>query len=79
MATKPDVVNYEAEIGEVMRTTNLMRVEAAAIVARRYGETVDEIVGTGGPLTDEQRRRLGLGGSLADALIATPGQGDDGV
>jgi hypothetical protein len=77
MATKPDVVSYEAEIEEIMRTSTLMRVEAAAIVARRHGENVDEIVGTTGPLTDEQKRRLGLGGSLADELVAAPGRDDD--
>jgi hypothetical protein len=77
MATKADVVSYEAEIEEIMRTSTLMRVEAAAIVARRHGENVDEIVGTTGPLTDEQKRRLGLGGSLADELVAAPGRDDD--
>ena len=71
----PDI---EAEIAEVMRTTNLMRIDAAALVARRHGENVDDIVGPDGPLTDEQKRQLGLGGSLADELVATPGRGDDG-
>lgn len=55
-----------AEIDEVVRTTNLMRIEAAALVARRHGENVDDSVGEDGPLSDEDRERLGLGRSLAD-------------
>ena len=78
METKLEAVSYEAEGEEVMQTTNLMRVEAAAIVARLHGENVDEIVGRRGPLTDEQRRRLGLVGSVAAALAAEPGQADNG-
>lgn len=68
MATKAQVLSHEAEIEEVMRTTNLMRVEAAALVARRHGEDVSDIVGPHGPLTDDERRRLGLGASLADLI-----------
>jgi hypothetical protein len=79
MATQPDGESVEAEIEAVMRTTHLMRIDAAALVARRHGENVDEIVGTKGPLTDEQKRRLGLGGSLADVLVAAPGRADDGT
>jgi hypothetical protein len=67
MAKRVDTVSYAAEIEEVMRTTNLMRPEAAALVARRHGKDVSDIVGPGGrPLTAEERVRLGLGRSFAD-------------
>ena len=74
MAKKADTLSREAEVEEVMRTTNLMDVEAAAAVASRYGEDVSDIVGPDGPLTEEQRRRLGMGRSIADLVRseATP-------
>jgi hypothetical protein len=59
-------MSRDEEIEEVMRRTNLLYPEAAALVARRHGEHVSEFTGPDGPLTDEQRRRLGLGRSLAD-------------
>ena len=58
-------MSREEEIEEVMRRTNLLYPEAAAVVARRHGQDVSEITGPDGPLTEEQRRRLGLGRSLA--------------
>ena len=64
MAKRISVVSREAEIEEVMRTTNLLRLEAAVIVARRRGEDVADIIGADGPLTADQRQRLGLGQSL---------------
>jgi hypothetical protein len=66
MANRTIVLSRDAEIQEVMRTTNLLWVEAAALVARRHGEDVSDIVGIDGPLTAEQKRRLGLGRSLAE-------------
>jgi hypothetical protein len=66
MAQKAGTLSREAEIEEVVRRTNLPYPEAAALVALRHGEDVSDIVGRNGPLTDEQRRRLGLGRSLAD-------------
>lgn len=68
METQIDALSREAEIEEVMRTTNLMRIEAAALVAGRHGEDVSDIVGPDGPLSEEQRRRLGLGWSIADLV-----------
>jgi hypothetical protein len=68
MAKKADTLSREAEIEEVMRTTNLMRPEATAVVASRHGEDVSDIVGPDGSLTDEERERLGLGRSLADLV-----------
>ncbi len=66
MAKKADTLSREAEVEEVMRTTNLMRLEAAAVVARRHSEDVSDIVGTSGPLTEPERERVALGRSLAD-------------
>lgn len=70
-------MSRDEEIKEVMRRTNLRYPEAAALVARRYGEDVSDITGPDGPLTDEQRRRLGLGQSLADVLDSEPGNQND--
>jgi hypothetical protein len=59
----------EEQTLEVMRTTNLMRPEAEAAVARRYGEDVSDIVGPDGrPLTPEQKRQLGLGRSIVEFM-----------
>ena len=66
MENRSVVLSREEEILEVMRTTNLLRVEAAALVARRHGEDVSDIVGVDGPLTVEQKRKLGIGRSLAE-------------
>jgi hypothetical protein len=60
-------VSREEEIEEVLRRTNLLYPEPAAVVARLHGEDVSEITGPDGPLTEEQRRRLGVGQSLAAA------------
>lgn len=70
-------LSREEEILEVMRTTNLLRVEAAALVARRHGEDVSDILGREGPLTREQKRQLGMGRSLADFVKARVTVGDD--
>jgi hypothetical protein len=51
-----------------MRTTNLMRPEAEASVASRYGEDINDIVGVDGPLTPEQKRRLGMGRSIVEFM-----------
>ena len=77
MAKRATVLSREAEIEEVMRATNLPRLEATALVARRHGEDVGDIVGPGGPLTDEQRRRLGLGRSLVNLADAEAGNRHD--
>lgn len=77
MAKRTTVLSREAEIDEIVRRTNLPRPEAAALVARRHGEDVGDIVGPDGPLTDEQRRRLGLGRSLADLAESEPGDQND--
>jgi hypothetical protein len=67
MENRTVALSREEEILEVMRTTNLLRVEAAALVARRHGEDVSDIVGREGrPLTGEQKRKLGMGRSLAE-------------
>lgn len=73
MAPKSSDRDRAAEVDEVVRTTNLLRIEAAALVARRHGEDVSDIVGTSGPLTVEQRKRLGLGTSLAELVRAERG------
>jgi hypothetical protein len=69
MAKATAIVSRRAEIEEVMRTTNLLYPEAAAAVARRYGEDVSDIVGPDGrPLTPEQKRRLGMGRSIVEFM-----------
>lgn len=69
MAKATAIVSRQAEIEEVMRTTNLLYPEAAAAVARRYGEDVSDIVGPDGdPLTPEQKRRLGMGRSIVEFM-----------
>jgi hypothetical protein len=69
MAKATTVVSRRTEIEEVMRTTNLLYPEAAAAVARRYGEDVSDIVGPDGrPLSPEQKRRLGLGRSIMECV-----------
>ncbi len=70
MTRQSNVLHRTAEIDEVVRTTNLLWIEAAALVARRHGEDVSDIVGTSGPLTDQQREHLGLGTSLAELIRA---------
>ena len=71
----PRLLRYirEVEIKEVMLRTNFLYPEAAALVARRYGEDVSDVFGPDGPLTDEQRQRLGLGESLADVAESASG------
>jgi hypothetical protein len=77
-------MSRDEEIPEVMRRTNLHYPEAAALVARRYGEDVSDLTGPDGLLTDEQRCRLGLGRSLEDIAESTnpppgnPRPGSDG-
>ncbi|HKG26125.1 MAG TPA: hypothetical protein VKB09_10785 [Thermomicrobiales bacterium] len=69
MAKATTIMSRQAEIEEVMRTTNLLYPEAAAAVARRYGEDVSDIVGPDGrPLSPEQKRRLGLGRSIVEFM-----------
>ena len=70
MAKKLDAMSREAEIEEVMRTTNLMPIEAAALVAARHAEDVGDVVGPDGPLTAEQRKRFGLDDSILDLVPA---------
>ena len=53
MAKRATAVSREEEIKEVMLRTNLLYPEAAALVARRYGEDVSDITGPDGPLSDE--------------------------
>jgi len=76
MAQHADTLSREAEIEDVMRRTNLPHPEAAALVALRHGEDVSDIVAPDGPLSDEQRRRLGLGRSLAELVEADPQEPD---
>jgi hypothetical protein len=77
MENRTVVLSREDEILEVMRTTNLLRVEAAALVARRHGEDVSDIGGKDGPLTDEQKRQIGMGRSLADFAKSGVATGDN--
>jgi hypothetical protein len=68
MARIARTLTREEQVLEVMRTTNLMRPEAEAAVASRYGEDISDIVGVDGPLTPEQKRRLGMGRSIVEFI-----------
>lgn len=69
MARTVKTLTREEQLLEVTRTTNLMRPEAEAAVATRYGEDISDIVNIdGSPLTPEQKRRLGLGRSIVDFM-----------
>jgi hypothetical protein len=68
MARTAKTLTREEQVLEVMRTTNLLRPEAEAAVASRYGEDISDIVGIDGPLTPEQKRRLGLGRSIVEFM-----------
>ena len=76
MAQHGDPLSHEVEIEAVMRRTSLPHPEAAALVALRHGADVSDVVAPDGPLSDEQRGRLGLGRSLAEFVVAGPGESD---
>lgn len=54
---------YEQSIREIMHATGSTREQAEFIYAIETGELDGDLIGEGGPqpLTDEQRRRVGLG------------------
>jgi hypothetical protein len=79
MARTVKTMTREEQVLEVMRTTNLMRPEAEAAVATRYGEDISDIVNIdGSPLTPEQKQRLGLGHSIVD-FMKSEQYADDGT
>ena len=77
MARIAKSLTREEQVLEVMRTTNLMRPEAEAAVATRYGEDISDIVGIDGPLTPEEKRRLGLGRSIVEFMESDIEASDD--
>jgi hypothetical protein len=68
MASTTKSMTREDMVQELLRTTNLMEPEAEAAVAAYFGEDISDIVGIDGPLTPEQKRRLGLGRSIVDFM-----------
>jgi hypothetical protein len=77
MARIAKTLTREEQVLEVMRTTNLMRPEAEAAVATRYGEDISDIVGIDGPLTPEEKRRLGLARSIVEFMESDIEASDD--
>ena len=68
MASSTKALTREQMIRELMRMTNLMEPEAEAAVDAYFGEDISDIVGIDGPLTPEEKRRLGLGRSIVDFM-----------
>jgi hypothetical protein len=69
MHLDPD--RLEREIEDFARLTGLPHVEAAAAVLRSYGIAVSDLEPTR-PLSDDDKRRLGVGRSVLDELRRVP-------
>jgi hypothetical protein len=53
-------------IRHLVETTTMTEADATFAVDFSDGKTTGDIVGENGPLSEDERRRLGLGGSIFD-------------